>query len=128
VANNSAGASFGADQSFITNNNQSSNSYTAKVDFNNDGQTDILWRHKSTGQLAVWYLNGITFTGSAVIAPTSDTNFELVGTGDFNSDGKMDLLWRNDQNGQIAVWYINGVTPTRSAVIAPSSDTNFEIV
>ena len=32
----------------------------AAADFNNDGQTDIIWRNTETGQTLVWYMNGST--------------------------------------------------------------------
>jgi hypothetical protein len=38
-------------------------------DFNSDGKPDILWRNTATGQNAVWYMNGVTFT-SGVLLPT----------------------------------------------------------
>jgi hypothetical protein len=42
------------------------------VDLNGDGKTDILWRHKTTGELAAWYMNGVSFispVGIATVAP-----------------------------------------------------------
>ena len=48
VATNSAGTSFGSDETFITR---------GKVDFDNDGQTDLLWWNKANGNVGVWYMN-----------------------------------------------------------------------
>ena len=31
-------------------------------DFNGDGKADILWRHKDTGQLSIWLMNGTSPT------------------------------------------------------------------
>jgi hypothetical protein len=129
VATNSVGTTYGADQSFTTTLNQTnSTTQSSQVDFNSDGKTDILWRHKQSGQIAVWYMNGITPTGSVVVADFPDMNWEIVGTGNFNSDGKTDILWRHKQSGQIAVWYMNGITPTGSVVVADFPDMNWEIV
>ena len=50
-----------------------------KGDFNNDGKTDILWRNTSTGQNAVWYMNGVTLIGSAFLDPVVDQNQKIVG-------------------------------------------------
>ena len=66
VATNSAGTSYGGDQSFITNNSQtSSTTYSGQIDFNNDGKPDLLWRNKTTGNVGVWYMNGVTTIGTA---------------------------------------------------------------
>jgi len=35
----------------------------AVADFNNDTKPDILWRHTTSGQNAVWFMDGVTFTG-----------------------------------------------------------------
>ncbi|MBA4150652.1 MAG: hypothetical protein H0X66_21270 [Verrucomicrobia bacterium] len=34
------------------------------ADVSDDGQNDLIWR-KSTGELNVWFMNGINRTGSA---------------------------------------------------------------
>jgi hypothetical protein len=99
-----------------------------RCDFNNDGKTDILWRHKTTGQNAVWFMNGTTFIGSAYLKSATDLNWEIVGTGDFNNDGKTDILWRNKTTGQNAVWFMNGATFIGSAYLKSATNTNWEIV
>lgn len=39
----------------------------ATGDFNGDGQTDLVWRNSSTGRVIIWYLNGVTRTGTVAI-------------------------------------------------------------
>jgi hypothetical protein len=51
---------------------------TSGHDFNGDGKPDLLWRNKTTGQVVVWYMNGVTGIGVATIAPSSDLNFDLI--------------------------------------------------
>ena len=70
---------------------------------------------RATGANMVWYMNGVTRTGSANLTPVADQTWKIVGTGDFNSDGKPDILWRNTATGQNSVWYMDGVTFTRCA-------------
>ncbi|MBI4691672.1 MAG: VCBS repeat-containing protein [Nitrospirae bacterium] len=85
---------------------------TGVDDFNSDGKPDILWQHQSTGQLAVWYMNGIKRSNSTYLSPDNpgDINWKVVGIDDFNSDGKPDILWQHHSTGQLAVWYMDGVT------------------
>ena len=98
------------------------------ADFDGDGNPDILWRNTTSGQNAVWYLDGVTVTGSAVLDSMADQTWTIVGTGDFNGDGKPDILWRNTTSGQNAVWYLNGVTVTGFAVLNSMTDQTWQIV
>ncbi len=49
------------------------------ADFNGDGQSDILWRNTSNGMNAVWFMDGTTVTGFAVLDSMTDQNWEIVG-------------------------------------------------
>jgi hypothetical protein len=76
-------------------------------DFNGDGMTDILWRNLSTGQNAIWQMNGgLSYSASGI--GTVGTNWIITGTGDFNNDGNSDILWRDTTTGQIGMWFMNG--------------------
>jgi hypothetical protein len=97
-----------------------------KGDFNGDGNPDILWRNASTGQNLVWYMNGTTVAGTALI-DSCDLNWKIVGTGDFNNDGRIDILWRDPTTGQNLVWLMNGTTVVGTASV-DSCDPNWEIV
>jgi hypothetical protein len=48
-------------------------------DFNGDGKTDILWRNTSSGQNAVWYMDGVTVTGFAILDSMPDQAWNIVG-------------------------------------------------
>jgi hypothetical protein len=48
-------------------------------EFNNDGWVDILWRHKTSGQNAVWLMNGTTWSSTVPLPGVADTNWEIVG-------------------------------------------------
>jgi hypothetical protein len=43
-------------------------------DFDGDGKPDILWRNGTTGENAIWLMNGVTFSSSVSIntVPGSD--------------------------------------------------------
>jgi parallel beta-helix repeat protein len=97
-------------------------------DFNGDGQADILWRNKTTGQNVVWLMNGTTYSNYAELMQVTDTNWQIVGTGDFNNDGKTDVLWRNTSTGQNVVWLMDGVNYGSYAWLLEVADLNWEIV
>ncbi len=104
-------------------------------DFNGDGRTDILWRYTAgganQGQNAVWYMNGVTRTGVAILPRLSTTDWELVAVDDFNGDGKPDILWRCTAacatQGSNVVWFMNGATRTGAAYLPRLTDTGWEI-
>ena len=72
--------------------------------------TDLLWRRTTTGQLALWEMDGTTQADVHWLGGVSDTNWRVVGTADLTGDAKPDIVWRNISNGQNAVWEMDGVT------------------
>jgi hypothetical protein len=100
---------------------------TVSCDFNSDGKTDILWRNMVTGQNAVWYMNGGSRTGSALLPSQTNLNWALAGPADFNSDGKTDILWHNQSTGQNTVWYMNGVSRISTAFLLTQTNLNWTL-
>jgi hypothetical protein len=99
---------------------------TARLgDFNGDGKADILWRD-SSGTNAIWLMDGLVLSSSALIPGVSNTAWTIAGVGDFNGDGPADILWRNTSGGDNAVWLMNGFTPVNTALI-PSVPTSWGI-
>lgn len=83
----------------------------ARTDFNLDGRADLLWRNRSTGELAVWALDGSSLRVEAGLSHSMpDVNWEVAGVGDFNSDASPDLLWHHKTLGFVAVWYMSGLS------------------
>ncbi len=85
------------------------------ADFDGDGHPDLLFRNMDSGNLAIWYLDGLTRTRGGSIPGPLVSNVELIGTGDFNGDGRPDLLWRDLANSQCVVWYLDDATVIGSA-------------
>ncbi|MEO6064993.1 MAG: FG-GAP-like repeat-containing protein, partial [Lysobacterales bacterium] len=84
-----------------------------------DGYSDILWRNSSTGDNAIWYMEGTTAVGSATLSNVGDTgNWHIAGTADFNRDGQEDIFWRHTASGTNVVWFMRGTTFIGSASIA----------
>jgi autotransporter-associated beta strand protein len=80
------------------------------ADFNGDALSDILWQNTSSGQAAVWEMNGDTRIGGGTVSPNPGASWQAIGSGDFNGDGHADMLWQNTSSGQISIWEMNGNT------------------
>ena len=100
-------------------------------DFNGDGKVDILWRNYGAGGggNVVWYMDGVTLTGTGWLPTVTDTNWQIGGAGDFNGDGKVDILWRNYGAGlgYNVVWYMDGVTISGTGWLPTVADLNWKI-
>jgi hypothetical protein len=102
---------------------------TFRGDFNGDGKPDIVWRHATSGDNHLWYLDHVTLTGQAALPPVTDPAWLIVATGDFNADGHTDLIWRNAVTGDNAVWFLQGATLVLNQALFPTvSDLNWQIV
>ena len=97
---------------YNTSNLESAPSGEVSYNTTTASQSRIFWRNNSTGENAVWFLDGLTVTGTAFFPTVNDPYWTVVGTGDFNKDGKIDILWRNTSTGANAVWLLDGVTVT----------------
>jgi len=86
----------------------------ATHNFNADVKSDILWRDTS-GDVAMWLMNGSTVTSSASLG-TIPTTYSIVGQRDFDGDGNADILWR-DTSGNLYMWLMNGTTLSSSATL-----------
>jgi len=84
-------------------------------DFNRDGRDDFLWRNETTGQVAIWTMNGATMSSQNVIG-VAGAEWTIAVTADFDGDGFDDILWRRD-DGLAAIWETNGATQTGSAIV-----------
>jgi subtilisin-like proprotein convertase family protein len=100
-------------------------------DFNGDGRTDILWRHATSGENVMWFMDknilaGGTFTDPPALA---DVNWQMTGTGDLNGDAKPDILWRHDVSGENVAWFMNGHTLVRGTFLnAPLLPVSWKMV
>jgi FG-GAP-like repeat len=91
------------------------------ADTNNDTKSDILWRQKSTGVVAIWLLDASRANGLAAatvaqkITAPIDLGYKIVAFKDLTGDGKADVTWRNDSTGKVAFWEIDGADFARTA-------------
>ena len=106
----------------------------AVADFNGDTQPDLVWQHKSSGRLAVWFMSGgalMSAGGFATLAGTSvetDLDWKIVGAGDLNRDTQTDLFWRHQVSGALRVWHMSGLEQWDSVDVTPAvADVQWEI-
>jgi hypothetical protein len=101
-------------------------------DFNADGRPDILWRHSTSGENVLWYMNGSTLAAGTFLTPATlaDVRWGMSGTGDFNLDGRPDILWRHSTSGEIVVWFMNGSVLHSGTFLTPPAfaDVNWQAV
>ena len=83
-------------------------------DFNANGQSDILWRNPTTGEMDGWVLKGGQWAGSMTFNPL-DPGYQVAGAGDFNGDGAADVLWRNPSTGHTTEWILASTAPTHAS-------------
>ena len=84
------------------------------ADFNGDGIHDKFWRNTTTGENAVWLMDGATPTGAVINTMGTEWNETI---GDFNGDGKTDLMWRNGSTGENLLWLMDGSTIVSEAAL-----------
>jgi len=87
-------------------------------DFDGDGKSDILWQHRTTGQLFIWLLDGVSTYAElkalnrvGSIISRMGSVWQIKGVSDFDGDGRDDILWQNSSTGQVYIWLLDGVTP-----------------
>ena len=99
-------------------------------DLDNDGRSDLLFQHRD-GSLAVWFMDGVNLTASALLSPEGPGNgdWRVAGIGDFDRDGQGDLLFQHTA-GALSAWIMDGTNLRLTGTISPSSpdDPNWRVV
>ena len=78
------------------------------ADFDGDNLGDLIWRHKTTGAVAYWYMNKNVQKSAVTVATTTTVStWDLIGASDINRDGKNDLIWEHKNDGSVAIWLMD---------------------
>jgi hypothetical protein len=101
-------------------------------DFNLDGNADLVWQHRTSGQASIWFMNGTNLVNGVLLSPpgVADTNWQIRAVTDLNTDGQPDLVWQNVATGYLAAWLMNGTSMVEGIYLSPSqvADTGWRIV
>ena len=102
-------------------------------DTTGDGQPDILFWNKSTGDMSIWILRpSSTVVGSYgnTFATVADTNWMPVAIANDKGDGTYEIVFQNQATGDISVWHMNGQTVTQygSTMATVGANSGWQIV
>jgi N-acetylmuramoyl-L-alanine amidase len=100
---------------------------TEPADFNGDGDPDMVWRDRVTGEVIFWLMNGTALGSEVRTSGPADRNWTIAAIADFNGDAKPDLVWRNVLTGENQIWFMNGTSHTSSATLPAVGDVTWEI-
>ncbi|HEX6178891.1 MAG TPA: FG-GAP-like repeat-containing protein [Thermoanaerobaculia bacterium] len=98
-----------------------------KGDFNSDTKPDVVLRNYTTGQNALWIMNGTSLTNIVDLPALPNTSYRIEGTADFNADSKNDVVLRNYATGQNALWVMNGTSLSSIVDLPALPNTAFHI-
>lgn len=96
-------------------------------DFDGDGHADLLWRHKTNGQNAVWLLRDGAFVRLVSLETIADPNWTIAAVGDLTRDNKPDVLWRNSATGHNVLWIMDGLARRASIELPRVSKTAWSV-
>jgi FG-GAP-like repeat len=95
--------------------------------FNAGGNSpNILWQDTS-GQAAIWDLNGANVLSAGTVGPNPGSSWQEIGGGDFNGDGHSDILFQNT-SGQAAIWEMNGSNIVSAGTVGPNPGPDWRAV
>ncbi len=109
----------------------------AAGNFDQDGESEMLWRNAVTGGFAFWDLTGeiaqssfvdLTVLGLGNQGALADLNWQIKAVADFDNDGKQEVVWRNEVTGQNALWTLNGNVLESSVFLPELGLTDWDIV
>ena len=91
-------------------------------DFNGDGKPDLVWWHRVSGTLYLWYMDGVNRIGDGYFSMRGmpDPRWKVAGVADFDGDGHPDILWEHETLGWLGVWEFNDRTFLRGVDLTPN--------
>jgi YVTN family beta-propeller protein len=94
-------------------------------DFDGDGRADILWRNTTTGETAIWLMNGLDAKSYASVHPGT-AGWRVTNVRDLDGDQKDDLVWRSAA-GETAAWLMDGLAANSGRMSVLLDDPNWRV-
>jgi hypothetical protein len=98
-----------------------------KADFNGDGNSDILWQNRVTGDRVIWLMNDHQQIISDIYLPPVAPEWQIASSADFDRNGQVDILGQNRITGDRVIWLMNE-TQQIGEVPLPRIDPAWQIV
>ena len=95
-------------------------------DFTEDLKSDVLWRHKTNGDMWLWAMDGVSNHVDYYVRTVAEADWEIRAVADFTGDQRPDLLWRNKSTGQLYLWSMDGAASRAEAYVG-TVDTAYDI-
>lgn len=111
----------------------------AALDFDNDGNRDLLWYNVTSGKIVIWTMNAsaVRIGGGFTNPPQAgDANWRVVAGGNFGIGPRgvaatNDLVWRNDTSGRLVIWHLDNAGNRTSGRFttpdSPGDATNWRV-
>jgi hypothetical protein len=88
-----------------------------KGDFDQDGNTDLLFRNAAGDTQKAWLMNGTVRQAEHPVTPdATGAGWQIGGVDDFDGDGQSDLLYWDGATGAVEFWLMNGTDRVGAAV------------
>ncbi len=109
----------------------------AAGNFDQDGESEMLWRNAVTGGFGFWDLMGetaqssfidLTVLGLGSQGALTNLDWQIKAVADFDNDGKDEVVWRNEVTGQNALWTLNGDVLESSVFLPELGATAWDLV
>jgi len=97
-------------------------------DLDADRKSDIVLFKPSTRRIVIWFMNGLTRRGGAVVPDVVPDGYSFGGMGDLDGDGSTDLVFRNLGTGQILGLLMNGGTPVQVGTLSGTVSTAYTLL
>ncbi len=99
--------------------------FAAAAEHDDDGgpdDLDLLWRHRTTGQLNLWHMDGNHIERFIHLPTEPNLNWQVVGMSEVDKDGPVDvdILFRNTQTGANRIWVIDDNVLARVVNLPPA--------
>ncbi len=80
---------------------------SATGDVDQDGATDILWTHSSSGRSQWWQMRQGSIVGFSILSDRLQPTQTITASADFNGDGTLDLVVYDQVDGSSGLWLMS---------------------